>query len=173
MKPTPPRTEMVSEARSLQQQDSHGIGREAKNVHERPARTPQWQADIRRQAGGSSVHTRRAAEGTQGYPTLGRRYHLVAHAVASAAATFRARPLRWTWPRVVPLRRKDSGDVQMGSRNEGSALKGNKAQESIEKSGDGDITRGQRTRRWSKALRSREADWKQMCRPTTRRQRLR
>ena len=43
----------------------------------------------------------------------------------------------------------------MGSRIEGSALKGNQAQGSIGQAVDGNICSRQRTRWWSKALRSR------------------
>ena len=43
-------------------------------------------------------------------------------------------------------------DFMWASKIEGRTLKGNKAQGSIEPSGDGNIGTGKRTSRWSKAL---------------------
>jgi len=43
-------------------------------------------------------------------------------------------------------------DFMWASKVEGRTLKGNKAQGSIEPSGDGNIGTGERTSRWSKAL---------------------
>ena len=81
------------------------------------------------------------------------RADLVRRADASADAAFRARPLRWTWPRAEPLRRRRSGAVQWAAVSR-SALKGNKAQGSIERADTGNRVGRQRILWRSKAMRS-------------------
>ena len=69
-------------------------------------------------------------------------------------ATSRMRTPRCPWSRANPLRRNCSGAVQNGNWNEGSALKGNKAQGSIGSNASGNTGRRQRTFWRSKAMKS-------------------